>query len=81
MVTVFRNIKETSTPFFRDILFMLERIKNGHNKEYITRIRDVDEKTERNELKKLLAAICFSGKFSKRADDAISKQWLHLSRL
>lgn len=73
MVTVFRNIKETSTPFFRDILFMLERIKNGHNKEYITRIRDVDEKTERNELKKLLAAICFSGKFSKRSDDAISE--------
>jgi hypothetical protein len=73
MITVFRNIRETSTPFFRDILFVLDRIRVGVNKELINDIRRIEDKTERNELKKQLAAICFSGKFSRRSDDSISE--------
>ena len=37
----------------------------------IESIRDESDKTKRNELKKQLPAICFSGKFSKRSDDSI----------
>lgn len=73
MITVFKNIRETSTPFFRDILFILNRIKVGVNKDLINEIRCIEDKTKRNELKKQLAAICFSGKFSKRSDDSISE--------
>ena len=38
-VTIFRNIKDTSTPFFRDIQSILDRIKDGTSKELIKQIR------------------------------------------
>ena len=71
MITIFRNIKETSAPFFRDIDFVFDRIKTGKYKDLITKIREESDKTQRNELKKNLPAICFSGTFNRRADDAI----------
>ena len=71
MITIFRNIKETSAPFFRDIDFVFDRIKNGKYKDLIGQIRTESDKTKRNELKKNLPAICFSGTFNRRADDAI----------
>lgn len=70
-VTIFKNIRETYTPFHRDVMFVLDRIRIGKNKELISSIRKEDDKTARNELKKDLPAICFSGTFSKRSDDAI----------
>ena len=71
MITIFKNIRETSTPFFRDVLFVLDRIRDGRHKELINSIRNESDKTERNNLKKNLPAICFSGKFNKRSDDSI----------
>tara|TARA_R110000868_G_scaffold371378_2_gene634919 strand:+ start:6156 stop:8561 length:2406 start_codon:yes stop_codon:yes gene_type:complete len=70
-VTIFQNIKETATPFFRDVTAILERIKNGSSKELVKEIRTTSGKTERNELKKNLPAICFSGKFNKRNDNSL----------
>jgi len=70
-VTIFKNIRETYTPFHRDVMFVLDRIRIGKNKELISSIRKESDKTARNELKKNLPAICFSGTFSKRSDDAI----------
>jgi len=70
-VTIFQNIKETATPFFRDVTAILERIKNGSSKELVKEIRTTSGKTERNELKKNLPAICFSGKFNKRNDTSL----------
>jgi len=71
MITIFRNIKETSTPFFKDIEFVLERIKNGKYVDLINQIRSEEDKTARNELKKNLPAVCFSGTFNRRSDEAI----------
>ena len=71
MITIFRNIKETSTPFFKDIEFVLERIKNGKYIDLINQIREEEDKSARNELKKNLPAVCFSGTFKRRSDDAI----------
>ena len=70
-VTIFQNIKETSTPFFRDVRVILERIKDGATKDLVKKIRTEKRKPERNELKKNLPAICFSGKFNKRADSSL----------
>lgn len=70
-VTIFRNIKEIYTPFHRDVSFVLDRIRDGKHKELISSIRTERDKSGRNELKKELPAICFSGTFSKRSDDAI----------
>lgn len=65
MITIFKDIHSTSTPYFKEIEIIIERIKNGQSKELITKIRSAT-KEERNHLKKSLPSICFSGKFSKR---------------
>jgi hypothetical protein len=70
-ITIFQNIKETAAPFHRDVRVILERIKEGATKDLVKKIRQEKRKTERNELKKQLPAICFSGTFTKRADTAI----------
>lgn len=73
IVTIFQSIKDTDTPFFRDVHKILERIKEGHGdtKDLVKKIRNTKDKAERQELKKLLPAICFSGTFNKRADASL----------
>lgn len=71
MLTIFKNIKETSTPFHKEVLFVLDRIKEGKHKDLIQSIRSETDKSKRNDLKKNLPAICFSGTFSRRSDDSL----------
>lgn len=70
-ITIFKNIKDTSTPFYRPLSFILQRIEAGKSKELIQKIRKEKDKTKRNLLKQELPAICFSGKFQKRNDDSL----------
>ena len=72
-VTIFQNIRDTDTPFFRDVHVILDRIKEGAGatKELVKKIRLEKRKPERQELKKQLPAICFSGTFNKRTDISI----------
>lgn len=70
-ITIFQNIKETATPFHRDLSFILDRIKDGASKELVKKIRSEKNKSQRNEIKKMLPAICFSGTFNKRNDNSI----------
>ena len=70
-ITIFRSIKDTSTPFYRNVEEILERIKNGASRDLVKSIRLEGNKVERQELKKLLPAICFSGKFTKRNDTSL----------
>ena len=67
-ITIFKNIRETDTPFHRDVKMILERIRNGASKELVKKIRANNVKSERNEMKKDLPSICFSGIFKKRGD-------------
>ena len=72
-VTIFQNIRDTDTPFFRDVHVILDRIKEGAGatKDLVKRIRLEKNKPERQELKKQLPAICFSGTFNKRTDASL----------
>ena len=70
-ITIFKSIKDTNTPFYREVHQILERIKIGATKELVKKIRLEKDKSERNEMKKLLPSICFSGTFNKRADTSI----------
>ena len=72
-VTIFQNIRDTDTPFFRDVHVILERIKDGAGatKDLVKKIRLEKRKPERQELKKALPAICFSGTFNKRTDASL----------
>ena len=71
VITIFKNIRETETPFFKDVTYILNRIKDGKSKELVKNIREEKNKNIRNELKKELPAVCFSGQFNKRADSSI----------
>ena len=70
-ITIFKNIKDTDTPFYRPIDKILERIKDGSSKDLVKSIRSEKNTGERNELKKMLPAVCFSGTFNKRNDCSI----------
>ena len=73
IVTIFKNIKEVNTPFHKNISFVLERIKTGVSKDRIKDIRKCKDKAKRQELKKELPAVCFSGKFNKRNSESIEE--------
>jgi len=69
--TIFKSIRDTDTPFFVDVIKLLERVKDGKSSDIVKKIRMEKDKSMRNEIKKQLPAICFSGTFSKRADQAL----------
>ena len=72
-ITIFRNINDTSTPFYRNVEAILMRIKTGTSSKLVKKIRSEKNKHERNELKKQLPAICFSGTFKKRNDSSLTE--------
>lgn len=73
VVTIFKSIKDTDTPFFKDVRIILNRIKEGSETtmNLVKKIRKETRKAERQELKKQLPAICFSGTFNKRTDSSL----------
>lgn len=71
-ITIFKDIKSTSQPFYREVDLILNRIKDGASKDLVKMIRTEKDKTKRNLLKQSLPAVCFSGTFSKRNDASIS---------
>lgn len=73
MVTVFKSINNTSTPYLLNIQEVLERIKNGRSREIVEQVRSIQDKHERNEVKKKLPAICFSGEFTRREAKGLEK--------
>tara|TARA_R110000744_G_scaffold375718_1_gene489383 strand:+ start:1978 stop:4398 length:2421 start_codon:yes stop_codon:yes gene_type:complete len=70
-VTIFQNVHSTSVPHYLGIDKILDRVRNGASKESILAIRKLKDKSDRNDLKKNLPAVCFSGEFPKRRDNAI----------
>jgi len=72
-ITIFKDIKQTARPFYRNINLILTRIQEGASKDIVKKIRAEKDKENRNILKQKLPAICFSGQFTKRADNAIKE--------
>ena len=70
-ITIFRSILDTSAPFFRDVSVVIDRIKEGKSKDLVKKIRSEKDKSKRNEIKKKLPSICFSGVFNKREDKSL----------
>lgn len=70
-VTIFKNITDTNNPHYVTIDTIVERIKSGNSRELVNKIRGEYTKEGRNEFKKQLPSICFSGIFEKRANNQI----------
>jgi hypothetical protein len=73
MITAFRNIRSTDTPYYITIKKAYERIKQGKSKDLIDKIRKENDKERRNQLKTNLPSICFGGEFSQRSKDKLIK--------
>lgn len=71
MITIFKNIKQTTAGYHRPIEEILERIKSGVSKEQVEKIRSAKNKEDHRLLKNDLPSICFSGTFNQRSDDGI----------
>lgn len=73
IITIFKDIKTTSQPFYRDVYVILNRIREGSSKDLVKKIRAEKDKTQRNTYKQGLPAVCFSGKFTKRSDNSLEE--------
>jgi len=71
MITIFKNFADTTAPKYVEIDYVLESIKNCKIQKQVDELRGETDKKKRNELKKLLPCILFSGTFSKRSDKSI----------
>ena len=72
-ITIFKDIKETSQPFYRNVDIIIKRIREGASKDLVKKIRSEKNKENRNIFKQKLPAVCFSGTFNKRNDGALQE--------
>lgn len=76
IVTIFKNIKDKSNPFYRNVKETFERIKKGESRVLIEKIRKAvihNNEDLVKELKRELPSICFSGKFKIRNSNSCLK--------
>ena len=68
-VTLFKSLKhDRANPYHAKIEDVLNRIKEGRQKDLVEKVRTLPEKADRNKIKEnQLHVICFSGMFSYRA--------------
>lgn len=71
--TIFKNIVEISTPFYRDVYTLLTRIRDGHSKDLVKKIRTEKDPNQQRLLKRSLPCICWSGKFTRREDKCLQE--------
>lgn len=73
MITVFKDIKDTTNPHFANPELVYNYIKIGRYKDKVESLRKLGSKKERNKIKMTLPSICWSGEFEKRANDSCKK--------
>ena len=72
-VTVFPNITDSEHPYYAELSVIYNCIKNGKYKKIVDKARLLTDKKERDAVKMKLPSICFSGIFTKRANDSIKE--------
>ena len=73
MITVFKNIKDTKFPHLIEAHIVFRYIRDGRWKDKIEELRLLTDATAKGKMKGTLPSICWSGEFSRRANDAIDK--------
>ena len=70
-ITIFKSITNTDTPHYVTPQSIIKRIKEEKDIDLVHAIRGEQNKDKRNEIKRKLPAICWSGTFNNRADAAL----------
>ena len=71
IVTIFKNIKRNQHTLSQRCSVYTRQNQERNEQRTDKKNPQTADKSQRNELKKNLPAICFSGKFSKRNSDSI----------
>ncbi len=71
-VTIYKKATDVSNGFTKDVLFCLERIKQGKSKETIEWLRTLND-IDYNKNKSQLAGVCFNGVFEYRSISGIKE--------
>lgn len=71
MVTVFKDLYSLKEPKYVDINYVLDSIREEKLRDLILNIRSEKDKNVRNQTKKKLPCVLFSGEFTERSDSAI----------
>jgi hypothetical protein len=71
-VTIYRKSNDTSNGFNKDVLFCLERIRQGKSKEMVDWLRTLP-KHEYDKNKNQLPGVCFNGVFNYRSKAGIKE--------
>jgi hypothetical protein len=69
-VTLYRNLAEVTTGFFRPVEFVFDRIRSGKSREIVEAVRRSEGK-QQAELKKKLPCVNFQGEFRERNDKGL----------
>lgn len=72
-VSFYKSIKDVSPFYQKDVVYFLDRIKNGKSKKLVFDLRieaDVEKKVK---LKQLLPVVTFGGEFTRRGNDYLKK--------
>lgn len=72
-VTVFSNLYELNNPSYLELDYVIDAIRQEKFKGLVDNIRGEKDKGTRNNLKKKLACILFSGIFTERIDSAMTE--------
>ena len=72
-VTIFQKITDVDNPHHVSIETIVSRIKSGKSRTTTDKLRACTDAKERTKIKRDLPAICFSGTFSRREDNALIK--------
>ena len=70
-ITIFKSITNTDTPHEVTPQSIIKRIKEEKDIDLVHAIRGEQDKDRRNEIKRKLPAICWSGTFTNRSDAAL----------
>jgi len=72
IVTIYRKSNDTSNGFYKDVLFCLERIRQGKSKEMVEWLRTLP-KIDYDKNKNQLPGVCFNGIFNYRSKAGIKE--------
>lgn len=70
-ITIFKSITNTDTPHYVTPQSIIKRIKEEKDVDLVHAIRGEQNKDRRNDIKRKLPAICWSGTFTNRSDAAL----------
>jgi hypothetical protein len=73
-ISLFKSVKDTSSPFNKPVQVALDRIKNGASKQLNEQIRLTNDKDLQKTLKSKLPGVCFNGTFTNRSIKGLEKK-------